>query len=368
MSNQKPDITPYQPLGDDFRDRVVTEAFGLDDFSDMESSHQTTVAAVINERFNYVFQRVSRLVYGDTNGSNNILPDEFQILFSEECIFAAIRAIRGHDAAVKQRGQGHIDQLWESVVSNYTPDSPSTDSLTSKASIDRYITSMTLRLENRVLIPSHVIDDHTKIAWTYIWNWDKWPFRRRETTLTINADGTVSASGEVSTFGIDQIACKQMYYTTPVGATLNWITPDGLSRERLRHTTTGRPRYFRIEDSWVSGSGHSKSIILVPSPDQAYTVNASILVQAPPLPVSRTSTDEFTALPIEFHPILWDIVCGRVLSQFDLGDRYLRSAEQRLEYFGNEFADQGQIGTDFRPVDSQGLLPDLPTLNSWGFY
>lgn len=374
MVDQKPTISAYNPAGSTFLDRVVYEAVGATSYSGMPLNQRTAVSAVVDERFNFVYQRATRLLYGDTNEpTSDELPTEFQILFAEESIFGVIRALEGQKAAEQKRGLAEIERLWESVISNYSPETPSTDSVTTKAAIDRYVTAMTLRLKDRVLVPSHQIDDHTKTAWIYIWNWARWPFRRREGTFTFETDGTLIASGEIATFKIDQLATRYFYYTDLQNAVCRWVDPDTLSRMRVRYgSETGRPVAFRIEDSWVSGSGHSKSIILIPTPDQQYTVNGAVLVQAPTLDASRTEDDVFSALPPEFHPILWDMVAGRVLQQFDRGDgrsdmgsSYRRNAEKMLENFGNEFADQGQLGIDYRPTDSMGVISQLPTMVQW---
>lgn len=370
---QKPDISPYDPASAAFRNRIAYEAFKFPTFTSAPTADQTLLAYVIDERFNFVYQRATRLLYGSTNEiSTETFPDEFQILFAEECIFGAIRAKRGHEAAVRERGADELDRLWDSVINNYSPASPTTDSTTSKAAIDRYVTAMTLRLKGRVLVPSHQIDDHIKIAWTYIWNWAKWPFRRREGTFTIETDGTLTATGEIATFGFDQLATRYFHYNDTSREVAEWVEPDTLSRLRATYSgETGRPRWFRIEDSWVSGSGHLKSIIFIPTPDQQYTVNASVMVKAPTLESSRTATDVFTALPGEFHPILWDLVAGRVLMQFDRGDKggdmgssYRRNAEKMLENFGEEFSDQGRLGIDVFQSDTMRLLDGLPTIQS----
>lgn len=361
---QNPDITPYTTSG--VQDRIAREGLGASAWSDLGTDRQSDLEAVIDERFLFVYKVAERLTDDDISANN--LPDEFQVLFFEEAVYGVIRSVKGEEAAEKRRGKS-LARTWENVLAHYSPAAPSgAQTSTTYKNIDRFVTAAMLRLSARVMVPIHVIDQHTKAFFEEIWNANAWEFRRREWTFTIDTNGNLQgADGDVQEFGIDQTTNASFRYKDSTTETLRWVSPEILTRLRAEYAgETGRPKWFRFQNDYSNGQ-LNLGVVMVPDPDQSYTVYGSVVLKCPALPPGRTTVGTFAALPAEYHPVLWSMVLGAAMRDYGeradrrIGMQRLKEARKKLDDYGEAYTDFGRPPTDLRPTDVTGILNDLGT-------
>lgn len=347
---QNPTITPYSVTG--VRDRVCQSALGKT-YSRLTSDQQSTVDAVIAERFRFIYMVWKRI--GEVSGESTDLPTDLQQLFVAEIIHALVREMRSPEQA--DRARTELTRLWRDTISYFTPDWTSSTSgaaATTFKAVDVYVTSATLRHEEGpFVVPSRHIDQLTTFTFRRIWNMRPWNFRRRQARFTINTDGQLTTTAD---FVFDQMGTMRFYYVDSPSVHLCWASPDDMAYYRARYDgDTGRPKYFTIQDE-----GDSKTWKVVPTPDQEYTVDGALCIATPELPATRTSASGFSQLPPEYHPILWDLVLGKILRDHGRtasGNILWNSAKKQLETLGPEYADMGRMDSDLsRPNASAGLI------------
>jgi len=346
-------ISPYSPGGS--RDRIIREALGTD-YASLTTSQQSDATDIINERFDLVFELGKRIA--DISESSN-LPSEFQHLFIEESVYRIIVQFRGESEAATRRSVA--DAAWNSTISSYSG-SYDVDTIlaidnTTFKSIDKYVTSISARLPDRILIPSREIDQTVWQCFSQIWNMRSWNFRKRLTTFQINSDGSLTNN---ENYVFDQFAGRFLTYRDSTSYLLRWVNRETmllLQSENWDSETgsqgTDRPLWFTIQDE---GGSAGKKIILIPMPDKDYTVFGNILLATPTLPVSaspRTDSSSFDFLPREFHPALWNLSLGKLLTKYDkrVGARYLLMANDTLNSFGTDYDDSGFPTSEIKPVD-----------------
>lgn len=362
---QDPTVSIYAHDSPTFRDRVAREAVGSDHTA-LASDQQADLETLYIERFKHVFNVAKRLA--DIASNSVDLPQEFQALFFEECVYRAMLRLRGDAATFSRRG--HVDEIWNATIAAYSKDAFATSPIASNTSldmIDRFVTSISLRLPDRVLFPSEEIDLTTISAFREIWNMRSWNFRTKQTSLQLETDGTITGN-LTNGLTLDSAPGRFFVYRDAAGSRMKWVTDEQLSVARAHYwddaagaEKTGRPLYFRLQDD-----GSAKSIIMVPKPDKQYVVFGHVLVGTPAIESdNRNSTTNFDLLPKEFHSALWNKVAGECLFRHDrrIGRRYLEQASSLLGTLGSELDDTGFPDVDIAPVD---IYHDLAFMTSDG--
>lgn len=176
-------------------------------------------------------------------------------------------------------------------------------------------------LRRRIFPPVEDIDDAVASVINEVWNMAPWVFRKRKVTFSLPEDygGVVNSSLTDDNEIFDAIVSREVYYTDEAGrgAKARWLSADEFCQlEAVYGSATGRPVGFRIE----TANDQSTTWQFVPFPDRAYTFIGVATVKAPSVLSDATSATLAFQFPVEFKPILRDMILGRVLLMHGASD------------------------------------------------
>lgn len=188
----------------------------------------------------------------------------------------------------------------------------------------------TKQVRPRMLVDPIMIDAQIERVLQNLWGRADWSFKRRQVTITIATDSSVTMDLTGETF--HSIASREFFYSDTAATgfyRLKWAR-DGTSMAQIRAykaatTATGRPSFFRIDNksgtlTWTFDT----------TPDQTYTATGEVYVKGPTLTSLAATTTAMARFPDQFAHVIKDLVLAEVLDH--LGDPDgKRFREGRLE-------------------------------------
>lgn len=243
-------------------------------------------------------------------------PDEFEPWLIDESVYRCMMAIDPDRVTpARQRADRSQASSIQTYLRNspaYTPSSPAEAFVYTLLNIRHFVLSHCTRI-NQIYIPEiSTIDASTWWAVQWIWEKGGWNFRRRQVVLSIASTEVVTvSSGLESGETIDSIASLVLRQTTSgyEGQAISWATAEVMDYLRTSDTNTGVPTRFRVHGQ----TGSTLKWQFHPVPDGTYTARCEVLVRAPAVPTSATSTTEMANFTDEFLPRIRDLTLAHVL-------------------------------------------------------
>lgn len=196
----------------------------------------------------------------------------------------------------------------------------------SVASVRRYVMSSAASGDAPATPNVSTVDTSLESVLSKLWNMAEWSFRRKEVTLTLATDGTVTASPSVT---IDKVISSQLFYTGGERGVCqladretmqDWLSNDDIA--------AGKPEFFM-----TTKAGSAVTLVFNRTADQEYQMLATV---SPRLGAISDTDSMNTALGLvtsEFVPMIRDWVLGSVLVR--MGDRrgrgILQGATEEVE-------------------------------------
>lgn len=337
------------------RDDVAAEVFGVTGYSSLSGIKQTELTAEGNAAF-YEITQWARW-YTEISPDATDLGSEWNEAFRQVWVAKAKRRFRSvQDYYV--HWQSYVAPLLQRIADHYTADwntaTTQADDSISVQAIARSVIAICVR--QRTPIFPIILQLHTIIREEFVklWNMRKWEFRKRNVTVTINADGTMTVP---SSYIFDGMASKFFVIRESSGARskVHWIDASREADKAAKYSgTTGKPLFFYDIDE-----GTTKSITFLPAPDAAYTAHAVIYIGAPSFGNAIANTGLHN-LPQDFRPFLRSMVLAKCLSLWGREDvdaaRAISLVKRELDELAAEFDDKGASRSTARPrIQSQWL-------------
>jgi len=331
------------------RDRALVAILGHSaTFSNLSTQHQTDVGNAATEALN----RAKNLAqwWGEPAAVGGDLPTVLEDLAYAEGAAAIARVLLGWGESERYRESANA--LYNQALESYSPDwlGDTFAVFDSVNNAQKAIFRAMVRNRAKRLIPPGDAYRFLASAWSLVWHFRGWRWRRREATITIAVGGTVTvdagAAPDTNDFKVDSPAQEWYVFDDDSTRKLKYArAKDFYERKAFWGTSTERPEVFRpLCDQDDEPDWH-----VYPQPDQEYTLTGEVFVKAPAL-----ADANIVAMPSEFHPIVIDLAIARAAQQYlpssksrELTDH----AEGQLNNLGVEFDDVGDGKIDDMPMD-----------------
>ena len=286
-------------------DVVARDIFGLA-YSAIDTAKQADVTAAVARAKEKVGQYAQHVDFGDgTDGPSawdNWAETEAQVILARAHRLERLGSLR-------ELARDAMRSALDSFVSKAFNATTTFGATMTPLGLRQHIAAAAMRGDKPMPLDPLTIDSTIESIVNELWNQTGWHFRRRETTMTIAVNGTVTFDldpdeGEY----FDSFAIRELYYTD-TNYTLEHVDADPMYREASQTSAVaGRPRWVRVMDY-----GSAKAFKFYPFPDAEYTLKAEVFITGPATPANASSTTWLDKFPPEFKTIIRDLATARAL-------------------------------------------------------
>lgn len=286
-------------------DVVSRNIFGLA-YASLDAAKQADVTAAAARAKERVSQYAQHVDFGDGTDATGPWDNWGEL---EAAAILAIQHRLERVEMLRREADRAMRAALDSFVSRAFNSSTTFAAASTPLALRQHIAAAAMRRDKPMPLDPLTIDNAIHSVVNEVWNQTGWKFRRREAQVNIAADATVTftlGSGE----SFDSFATRLLYYTD-TAHTLRHVDADEMQRVRSQaDQTTGRPAYIRTIDK-----GSTRSFVLHPAPDQAYTLKAEVFISGPEIPDNASDATWLDLFPPEFKPVIRDLAAARVLRE-----------------------------------------------------
>jgi len=313
-------------------DMYAREVFGVADWATLAADVRAK-SKVLADDAAYELTNIAQWYHLDdaefTGVETSDLQREFNELWRVMWITKGIRMFRDSDKAIAYEKNIVAPALQRAVdfLNQKTDFLADIDSFTDDISLEKMMKSVlgiVVRQRTPVIPPVNEAARTIREEFVKLWESDRWNFRVRHTSMTINTDGSVDFGTEGDIDQFDGFASKYMIVldANSIRSRIVWLDSTRFAEAKAyfdnRSVSTGVPRFFFTEDR-----GSSTIIHWAPDPGATYTAYANILIKAPSFSTDQTDdapTNGLNSLPQPLRAHLRDIVSAKLLSKWGRED------------------------------------------------
>lgn len=355
-------------------DMYAREVFGVQNFTDLATDIRDKSRLLADDAA-YEVTNIAQWWHFEEEGFTNTVADklleEFNEVFRLMWIQRGIRMFRSEEQsdAYQKNVVGPmllrtVDHLNSQGTQGRLADADSYDDPFSINIMLRSLISILVKQRTPVIPAVNDAARTIREEFVKLWEARRWTFRVRHTTFTIQADGSILLPEGVET-QFDGFASKNIWIngTGSSRSTCIWLDSNRFAGAKAYYESgitpsTGLPRYFFWEDR-----GTIQVIHWVPTPDQAYTAFANILIKAPNFAVFADDSSDNNGLnnmPSPFRHHLRDRCVARLLSRYGREDtdaaRWLQTVDAEFQEMADNWAERGAEASSVVPQAGDRML------------
>lgn len=294
-------------VGTTSRDAVANALYELayDDLTTRQQGNINTALADALEEIEMVAS-----CFGLASGS---APDEWASWFHR---LGASYASTSGSPEMAARHQQHAERAMEMCLAAYSSDANADANTYGSFTLAQIRKDVRSRLAHlRIFVSVNVVDQHFEDVLSELWHLAPWSFRRLPVTLTIAANGTVTAADSAdAAVDYSRIDSYRLYYGDTQKGSISWADTDTMAAMKALASDAGRPEFFRVHRD-----GDDVVWTFYPAPDQEYTVRAEVSIDGPPAITASGSSSDLAGIPRAIRPILVEWLTLRI--RVSSGDR-----------------------------------------------